>query len=211
MKSKNRIIIWALLFLAIVIFLYYVYQMKTIEGATINDDEVDGELDGELDGEFDELAEEVDGLDGELDGLDGEVDGLDELAGNNEPETTRTKKGKEIEKSGSIVPDPGNVTGGNIPMSKTNNKSVSSVLSDLEKDYDGTIPKINAQITKIGNRNNKISADLSDLKKSLLLQNSSPYNNSNSEAQEKEPKTSNVKRSKPIVVTEAANPTDPSK
>jgi hypothetical protein len=64
--------------------------------------------------------------------------------------------------------------------------------------------------------NNKLIADLSDLKKSLLLQNSSPYNNSNSEAQEKEkeeekPKTSNVKLSKTILVPEAANPTDPSK
>ena len=218
MKNKNRIIIWALLFLAIVIFLYYVYQIKTIEGARSNDEfaeEVDGgvdELAEEVDGGVDELAEEVDGGVDEVDGL-AEVE--DELAGDNEPKgyeyTARTNKGKEIEKSVSTVSDPGNVTGENIPMSKTNNKSVSSILSDLEKDYDGAIPKINAEIKKMSNVNNKLSADLTDLKRSVLVQNSSPYNNSNSEEQKEKPKTSNVKLAKTILVPDAANPTDPSK
>jgi hypothetical protein len=155
MKKNNQVyvLLLILLCLAVFVFLYYTHRVKFLEGLG-GEDETDEVVDDGTDEVVYDGTDEVvdDGTDEVVDDgtdevVDDEADGVD---GADESETVYESTGK--------------MTGKNIQMSETNSKSVSSVIQDLEKDYDTAIPLIE---NKIETNYTEIKDESKDLSKRI--------------------------------------------
>jgi hypothetical protein len=147
MKKNNQVyvLLLILLCLAVFVFLYYTHRVKFLEGLGGEDETDEVVDDGTDEVVYDGTDEVVD--DGTDEVVDDEADGVD---GADESETVYESTGK--------------MTGKNIQMSETNSKSVSSVIQDLEKDYDTAIPLIE---NKIETNYTEIKDESKDLSKRI--------------------------------------------
>jgi len=149
MKKKNQVfILLIVLFLAIVLFLYYTRQLKITEGAENNEDTV---------------AEDTGDTGDEDTGDTGDEDTGDTVAEDTGDEATMSSRSlkKKPENSDKYYSDGQSkgkiITGEYIPMSSKNLHSVSTVVQDLENDFDKSIPIINREGKRLSQRLNALS------------------------------------------------------
>jgi hypothetical protein len=149
MKKKNQVfILLIVLFLAIVLFLYYTRKLKITEG--VDEDTEDAENN-------DDTGDAVDEADA---GDEGDAEDEGQAVDTKDFKTSRSLK-KQPEKSNKYYSEgqsKGNIiTGEYIPMSSKNLHSVSTVVQDLENDFDKSIPIINNEGKRLSQRLNALS------------------------------------------------------
>jgi hypothetical protein len=161
MKKKNQVfILLIVLFLAIVLFLYYTRQLKITEGVENNEDT--GDTVAEDTG--DTVVEDTGDIVAEDTG-----DTVTEDAGDEATMSSRSLK-KKPENSDKYYSDGQSkgkiITGEYIPMSSKNLHSVSTVVQDLENDFDKAIPIINKEGKSLSRRLNALSTRVAAIQRS---------------------------------------------
>jgi len=168
MKKINQIYaLLIILFLAVVLFLYYTHQVKFLEG-------LDGE--GEEDGMGDDVKEE-DGM-----GDDEIGDAASGIGLNANSYTPNIKLRKEGSRGGGILSKTnGEITGEYVPMSSKNQHSITTVLQDLETDFDKAMPEINKNDKLLSQRINALQNRVADVERSASSEDSNSVKSANSE------------------------------
>jgi hypothetical protein len=153
MKKKNQVfILFIVLFLAIVLFLYYTRKLKINEGVENKKDTEDEVYEDTQDEVYEDTQdadyEDTEDADYEDTGYEGKA--VDTKDPQTSRSLTKSPENTEGQSKGNII------TGEYMPISSTNPNSVSTVVQDLENDFDKAIPIINNEGKSLSRRLNAL-------------------------------------------------------